>query len=101
MGQWDNVLPKGRPVTRSQFTQFQQDELKKHNEYRALHGAPAMTLDAQACKQAQNWANHLAKTGKFSHSGVRGYGENLFMMSGSYANKLKTGLIIWQKQESF
>merc|ERR1719219_1296137 len=82
----DNVLPKGRAATqRQQFTSFQQGELKKHNEYRALHGAPAMTLDAQACKQAQNWANHLAKTGKFSHSGVQGYGENLYMTSGSYA----------------
>jgi len=46
-----------------QFTSFQQGELKQHNEYRALHGAPPLTLDAQLCAIAQNWANHLAKTG--------------------------------------
>ena len=58
--------------------------LQGHNELRALHHAPAMTLDKALNKYAQDWANRLAASGEFIHS--RGpYGENLAYFASSLA----------------
>ncbi len=58
---------------------FQQAILTRHNYYRAKHGAPALTLDNQLNSGAQQWANRLASTQKFEHSGTKGQGENLYV----------------------
>ncbi len=58
--------------------------LKGHNELRALHHAPALTLDKALNKYAEDWANRLAASGEFIHS--RGpYGENLAYFASSSA----------------
>lgn len=39
--------------------------LKRHNELRAKHGSPPLTLVAEISASAQKWADHLAKARKF------------------------------------
>ena len=90
---------------------FAEDALAKHNELRAKHGAPVMTLDPkvnlknltsfslrksncllvynfdylfnlQLNTEAQQWADKLASTNEFKHSKKSGLGENLYASMG-------------------
>jgi len=63
---------------KQQFSKFQQDALKAHNNYRNRHGAANLTLDNQLCKRAAEYADYLANTDTFEHSGDADYGENLY-----------------------
>lgn len=58
--------------------------LQLHNQYRAGCGASALTLNSTLTQYAQGWAQYLASTDSFSHSGGQ-YGENLAQMM--YPNK--------------
>ncbi|WP_228001170.1 CAP family protein [Nocardia australiensis] len=60
---------------------FVNDMLSAHNEYRARHQAPPLTLDPALTDYAQQWANHLAAIGQLEHS-TDGHSENLFYASG-------------------
>ena len=57
--------------------------LNLHNYYRARHAAPALTISQRLNYIAQAYAEHLAATSKFEHSGHRleneTLGENLYM----------------------
>lgn len=44
---------------------------------------PDLTWDDGLANDAKQYAQHLADTKKFEHSGVNGQGENLFMSSGN------------------
>ncbi|MEA5619190.1 CAP family protein [Cronbergia sp. UHCC 0137] len=69
------------------LTAFNNQALKKHNEYRLKHKVPALVLDTQLNTSAQQWANTLASQGQFKHSGKSGVGENLYIwMSSSPTN---------------
>lgn len=61
-----------------EFTKFQLESLRTHNQYRSKHRAPAMALDAELCKRAAEYADFLAKTDTFEHSGDEENGENLY-----------------------
>ena len=50
--------------------------LKKHNQLRALHRAPALTLNSTISTFSQNYAVYLAQNNLFAHSKSI-YGENL------------------------
>ena len=62
-----------------------QDEilgLNKHNEYRKVHGVPAMELDADMSREATEYARKIAQQGVLSHSDAKDRnndGENLSM----------------------
>ena len=67
-----------------QRIKFEQEALEAHNRYRALHGAPKMTLNRELCNMAQKWADHLAAEKVFKHTRFEelwcskgGTGENL------------------------
>jgi len=60
------------------FTQFQITALAAHNKYRNIHGVQQLQLDVKLCKLAQCYAEQLANTNKFEHSGDCMYGENLY-----------------------
>ena len=47
------------------------------NALRALHRAPPVAYDLGLESGAQTWANTLASSGQFYHSGTTAYGENL------------------------
>ena len=72
------------------FAAFSDEEeagLRKHNEFRQVHEAPAMTLDNQMCEEAKAYAEQLAQMGTLTHSSS-GDGENLSM--GCSTNKAQT-----------
>ena len=71
------------------FSAEQQTEiLKAHNDYRSKEGASnmlTMTWDDDIATQAQKYADSCKK----GHSGEKGFGENLFMSSGSKVDATK------------
>ena len=54
-----------------------QEILAAHNKYRAAVGVPALQWSDSLAAGAQQYANHLASTRQFQHSGTHGVGENL------------------------
>ncbi len=65
------------------YTKVQSDMLQLHNYYRARHSASPLTISQRLNHIAQRYADHLAATGKFEHSGNKlgdeNIGENLYM----------------------
>jgi uncharacterized protein YkwD len=57
--------------------------LKLHNYHRARHCAPPLTINERLNRIAQSYAEHLAATSTFEHSGNKlgdkALGENLYM----------------------
>ncbi|UJR08502.1 hypothetical protein I4U23_012768 [Adineta vaga] len=68
---------------RAMYTKVLNDLLQTHNYYRALHTAPPLVVSQRLNLIAQKYAEHLAATLKFEHSGNKlgdeSIGENLFM----------------------
>ncbi|CAF1551756.1 unnamed protein product [Rotaria sp. Silwood1] len=93
------VLRKRATFTAEQ-RQFQNDVLYAHNYYRAYHCAQSLQLDDLLSTSAQNFAQKLADTNQFYHSGTKGVGENLYMATSSNGIKLHgyTGVISWYNE---
>lgn len=69
---------------------FAETCLKWHNNYRALHGVPPLTLSKTLNKYAEEWAKKLAAEDSFRHRSDHKYGENIFMQwSSSSSFKIK------------
>jgi len=72
---------------------FKAEFLRTHNELRAKHGAPPMTMSDDLCQSAQAWADHLEKINSnvscmtLQHSDTKN-GENIFFSSSSAPIKL-------------
>lgn len=51
-----------------------------HNEYRARHCVPAMSISMKLCVSAQEWANHLASRNEIYYCPARvfNFGQNIF-----------------------
>lgn len=62
----------GSALTSGEVKEF----LRLHNQARAEVGVGPLRWSAKIAEEAQNWANHLASTGKFEHQHSQ-YGENL------------------------
>ena len=91
----EQILRRSVRSVISDRQQFRQEMLTAHNQYRARHCAPRLTLDNKLNKAAQNYSDYLIRTNKFEHSsvddgenlaaysntgGITGYtGENLFV----------------------
>ena len=52
----------------SELTALRNAELAKHNEKRAIHGSPALTLNATLNTAAQAYAEYLATIFTLEHS---------------------------------
>lgn len=59
-------------------SQFENEALEVHNEYRREHGVPPLTLNKEICKVSQKWAEELAKKDAMSYSLNSEYGENIY-----------------------
>ena len=72
-----------RPIS---GTDFQKSALDAHNNYRAKHHVGKLVLNQELCDIAQKYAEELARTGNFAHSGNSFHddnmGENLFACYG-------------------
>lgn len=63
-----------------------------HNVYRQRHNSPSLTMSAQLCHLAQEWANHLAHTNRFYYRSDKDIGQNLyFKLSNGIDNTDVTG----------
>jgi len=60
---------------------FSKDALEAHNRYRSLHQAPQLKLSRSLEKDAQSFANQLAKEGRLRHDDTED-GENVYAVSG-------------------
>ncbi|RWS28684.1 Golgi-associated plant pathogenesis-related protein 1-like protein [Leptotrombidium deliense] len=72
-------------------TEFAEDCLKWHNFYRRKHGVPDLVLDSKLNSLANDWAHHMANSGKFAHRDNCDYGENIYYRSFSDPSKMVTG----------
>jgi uncharacterized protein YkwD len=75
------------PINRRSFySDFETECLQAHNEYRKMHGVPALKLSKRLCKHAEEWARILANRGVLIHRNNSQYGENIFCLWSSNAN---------------
>ncbi|CAF0984533.1 unnamed protein product [Rotaria sp. Silwood1] len=77
-----------RAAFTSNQRQFQREVLSAHNFYRARHCAKPLQLNDVLSRSAQNFAQKLANTNQFHHSGTPGVGENLYMAISSKSIKV-------------
>ncbi|XP_032223565.1 ectin isoform X2 [Nematostella vectensis] len=76
----ETVEQELKPQTTGEMTGFEKECLDAHNMYRARHGVPPMTWSRDLARDAQSWADTLARENKFEHdSSLKklGEGENL------------------------
>ncbi|CAG5036512.1 unnamed protein product [Parnassius apollo] len=59
-------------------SEFENDTLETHNEYRREHGVPPLILNKDICKVSQKWAEELAKKDAMSYSLNQNFGENVY-----------------------
>uniref|UniRef100_A0AC35F9X4 SCP domain-containing protein n=1 Tax=Panagrolaimus sp. PS1159 TaxID=55785 RepID=A0AC35F9X4_9BILA len=60
----------------NEIENYRREQLDAINYYRQLHGVPSLLLDNKITRDAQAWADHLARIGQLVHSNTN-YGENL------------------------
>ncbi len=53
------------------------EAIAAHNEYRKLHGVPALKVNAELNDLAQNWANSIASRKTLQHSTNKYKNDNL------------------------
>ncbi|XP_055620130.1 uncharacterized protein LOC129764733 [Toxorhynchites rutilus septentrionalis] len=63
-----------------QFDEFSQAMLRHHNEYRRKHGVPDLVLHKELVRDAQQWAEILARDDRFTYRQNSKYGENLYCL---------------------
>ncbi|XP_053689587.1 uncharacterized protein LOC128738462 [Sabethes cyaneus] len=86
-GEPKNSTPKAEKHVRivdendpDQFDEFSQAMLRHHNEYRRRHGAPDLVLHKELLRDAQQWAEILARDDRFTYRQNSKYGENLYCL---------------------
>ncbi|XP_063699505.1 uncharacterized protein LOC134830072 isoform X2 [Culicoides brevitarsis] len=72
--------------TPDDFTDFAKAMLRHHNEFRKRHGAHELKLNKILTKDAQHWAEILARDDRFTYRQNSAYGENLYCLWSSDRN---------------
>uniref|UniRef100_A0A182MN72 SCP domain-containing protein n=1 Tax=Anopheles culicifacies TaxID=139723 RepID=A0A182MN72_9DIPT len=70
----------------NQFDEFAVAMLKHHNEYRRRHGAMDLILHKELVRDAQQWAEILARDDRFTYRQNSKFGENLYCLWSSDRN---------------
>lgn len=73
------------------FSHFQLEALEEHNMLRERHRVRRLELRRELCESAQQYADTLAATDLFQHSGDIMYGENLYWSWSSELDWVPTG----------
>jgi hypothetical protein len=76
---WNDAISSFKRAQGSTPGGMPQEILNAHNSYRSEVGVPPLAWSDTLASHAQEWANHLAATQSFQHSGADGEGENLWM----------------------
>lgn len=71
-------LSRSERAANNEQQTFRQQMLAAHNSYRKKHCVSALQSDDGLNDAAQKYAEHLAQTNSFQHSGAKGVGENLY-----------------------
>ncbi len=74
-------------LTHSARDSFSAELLDVHNRERAEFGSPKLTWSPELARDAQQWADHLARNGYMRHASIdqrKGRGENLWMGTAGY-----------------
>ena len=69
--------------------EFQNSSILAHNKYRSMHHVPVVSTNAILQSNSMIYAEKLASTNTFQHSGQKGVGENLAMSWSSAVTSLK------------
>lgn len=84
------------------YSRVLKDMLRMHNSHRARHCAAPLTIDERLNEIAQGYAEHLAATSTFEHSGNKlgseNLGENLYMQwisAGAVKVEAKAAIKSW------
>ncbi|XP_037957618.1 glioma pathogenesis-related protein 1-like [Teleopsis dalmanni] len=78
-------------------TSFEKEFLNAHNEFRAMHGTPSLTLNRSMCTYAKEWAEHLCKRNILEHRSANKYGENLYLTTAVNLNA-KCAVTTWYNE---
>ncbi|KAL4707646.1 hypothetical protein ACJJTC_006996 [Scirpophaga incertulas] len=62
----------------SKTSDFENEALEVHNEYRREHGVPPLIINKEISKIAQKWAEELAKRDAMAYSTNQAYGESVY-----------------------
>lgn len=62
----------------SKTSEFENEALEVHNEYRREHGVPPLVLNKDISKVSQKWAEELAKNDAMTYSLNENYGESVY-----------------------
>lgn len=82
-------------------TGFAKQALDAHNKYRAKHRVSPLTWSDEIAKEAQAWAEKLARAGKLQHASQaerKGYGENIAMFSGRFETAADEATNMWYNE---
>ncbi|HOS38374.1 MAG TPA: CAP domain-containing protein [Spirochaetota bacterium] len=61
---------------------FAREITDRHNHFRKMHGAPALSWSPAINAYAQEWADRLAREDRMYHRSPNKYGENIYWISG-------------------
>lgn len=73
-----NLLSFQSKLFSSKASDFENEALEVHNEYRREHGVPPLVLNKDITKIAQKWADELAKKDSMAYSLNQTYGESVY-----------------------
>jgi len=77
---------------------FPKQCLDSHNEFRLMHSVPALTWAEDLAKEAQAWAEKLARARTLQHASKserKEAGENIAMFTGSYESAGEKATTMW------
>lgn len=82
-------------------TGFAKQALDAHNKYRTKHKVSPLTWSDEIAKEAQAWAEKLARARKLQHATQKerkGYGENIAMFSGRFEIAADEATNMWYSE---
>lgn len=85
-------------ATSSPKGSFAKQSLDSHNRFRSMHGAPPLKWADDLAKEAQVWAEKLARARTLQHSSKQernNAGENLAMFSGKFDSAGEEATTMW------
>eukprot|EP00746_Dinoflagellata_sp_MGD_P012133 gnl/MRDRNA2_/MRDRNA2_125711_c0_seq1.p1 gnl/MRDRNA2_/MRDRNA2_125711_c0~~gnl/MRDRNA2_/MRDRNA2_125711_c0_seq1.p1 ORF type:complete len:441 (+),score=68.35 gnl/MRDRNA2_/MRDRNA2_125711_c0_seq1:100-1422(+) len=81
----DDAIPRLSPGTSAPAPPgFAEECLRRHNELRALHGAPPLQWSPACAMNAKLAAQECVRSGKLFHSNTEGFGQNGFQAAVRY-----------------